>query len=197
MSDYRVEFGPAPNPVRPVSAAPKIKSLLVEVIETILLTAAIFVAVNYVTGRFRIEGDSMEPTMHEGQYVIISKLAYRFGQPQRGDIIVFISPRDAQRGSERDFIKRIVGLPGETVSIADGQVFINDQPLDEPYTAAPPQYAGVWTVGPDQYFVLGDNRNRSSDSHNWGALPAEEILGKAWLIYWPPKYWGAVPHSTY
>ncbi len=169
------------------------KSLLREIIETILLTLAIYWAVNAATGRFRIQGQSMEPTLHSGEFVITNKISYLLGPPQRGDIIVFIAPHGNVPTREDDYIKRIVGLPGETVTVSGGQVLIDGQPLDEPYILEPPSYMRSWTVGLDEYFVLGDNRNHSNDSHDWGMLKRDAILGKAWVIYWPPGSWGLVP----
>ena len=181
-----------------IAAAPETrrKSLLREILETILLTVAIYWAVNAATGRFRIQGSSMEPTLHSGQFVITNKISYLFSEPERGDIIVFIAPHSAVSAREDDYIKRIIGLPGETVSVNGGQVMVNGVLLHEPYIAEPPLYSRTWTIGPDEYFVLGDNRNRSNDSHDWGMLKREAILGKAWLIYWPPGSWGLVPNHT-
>jgi signal peptidase I len=174
---------------RPANYGPLVR----EIIETVLLTALIYAAVNFATGRFRVEGDSMQPTLHPDQYVLIDKVSYRLREPQRGDVVVFHYPLDPTR----DFIKRIIGLPGETVSIASGVVSVNGQPLEEPYIAAPPNYVNAWTLGPDQYFVLGDNRNSSSDSHSWGPLERRHLIGKAVFVYWPPTTWGLVPHYTY
>ena len=174
------------------------KSLLREVLETILLTLAIYLAVNAATGRFRIQGSSMEPTLHSGQFVITNKIAYMIGEPERGDIIVFIAPRSPTPAHEDDYIKRVIGLPGENVTVSGGQVMVNGVALDEPYIADAPHYTRSWTVGLDEYFVLGDNRNSSNDSHDWGMLKREAILGKAWLIYWPPGEWGLAPnHAEY
>lgn len=161
-----------------------------EIVETILLTLLIFWVVNTVTGRFRIEGSSMMPTMQEGEYVLINKLAYYLDQPQRGDIIVLHYPRDPSR----DFIKRVIGVPGDVVEVRDQQVMVNDTVLNEPYISADPTYSGRWTVPEDQYFVLGDNRNNSSDSHTWEFLPGELIVGKGWVIYWPFDHVERVPH---
>jgi signal peptidase I len=174
----------------------KHKSLLREIVETILLTLAIYWAVNAATGRFRIQGQSMEPTLHTGEFVITNKISYLLHEPQRGDIIVFIAPHSNVPAREDDYIKRVIGLPGETVTVSNGQVLIDGQPLDEPYIAEPPTYNRSWTVGPGEYFVLGDNRNHSNDSHDWGMLKREAILGKAWVIYWPPGSWGAVANHT-
>lgn len=172
----------------------RVRSMLREIIETVVLTALIFIALRFAFQNFRIEGQSMEPNFHEGQFLIINKLEYRFHPPERGDVIVFHSPDNPQK----DFIKRIIGLPGEQLQIQDGRVLINGQPLEEPYLANP--VSGNWgpaTVAPDQYFVLGDNRNNSSDSRNWGMLPMAKMIGKAWISYWPPPTWGLVPHHTY
>ncbi len=164
-----------------------------EIVETILLTLLIFWVVNTVTGRFRIEGSSMMPTMQEGEYVLINKLAYYLDQPERGDIIVLNYPRDPSR----DFIKRVIGLPGDVVEVRDQQVLINDTLLNEPYISAEPTYSGRWTVPDDQYFVLGDNRNNSSDSHTWEFLPEDLIVGKGWVIYWPFDKVERVPHYSH
>jgi signal peptidase I len=179
------------DPAAPRSAS--LKGLAREAVETVLLTLLVYLAVNFTTGRFRVEGNSMEPSMHSEEYVLVDKVAYRFGNPRRGDIVVFQYPR----ATERDFIKRIIGLPGEVVEINNGMVRVNGQPLGEPYIAAPPGYSGTWTLAPNEYFVLGDNRNSSSDSHSWGALQRQYLIGRAILIYWPPPLWGTVPHYTY
>jgi signal peptidase I len=164
-----------------------------ELIETALLTLFIFWLVNSATGRFRIEGFSMLPTLEEGEYIIINKLSYYLEEPERGDIIVLHFPNDRSR----DFIKRIIGLPGDHVEIANGVVKVNGLELNEPYINAQPSYTGSWTVPDEHYFVLGDNRNNSSDSHNWSYLPREDIVGKAWVIYWEPDKWGLVPHYSH
>ena len=176
-------------PVEPVPG----KSLLREIIETVLLTVIIYLAVNFATGRFRIEGSSMEPSMHPNQYVLVDKVSYKLGNPKRGDVVVFNYPL----ATDRDFIKRVIGLPGETVSVANGIVSIDGQALNEPYISAPPTYEKSWTLGPDQFFVLGDNRNSSSDSHSWGPLERHYLIGRAIFVYWPPSLWGSVPHYSY
>jgi signal peptidase I len=96
----------------------------------------------------------------------------------------------------QDLIKRVIGLPGETISVQDGKVMINSVPLEEPYIAAPPIYNGTWEVPDGQLFVLGDNRNESKDSHEWGLLPVENVVGRAILIYWPPTQWQVIDHAT-
>ena len=167
-------------------------NLLREIVETALLTAIIFLVVNAVIGRFRIESVSMQPNLYEGEYVIVDKVSYSLRGPQRGDIIVF------EKTGQPDLIKRVIGLPGDTVEVRNAQVFVNGTPLDEPYVANPPNYAfGPVQVEPGRYFVLGDNRSNSSDSHVWGTIPGDTIVGRAWIIYWPPPNWQIVPHYSY
>ncbi len=172
----------------------RFKSALREIVDTVLLMLLIFIVVRVAVHTFRIEGISMEPNLHDGQYLIVNKLVYYLHPPQRGDIVVFHYPRNPRR----DFIKRVIGLPGEKVEIRGEHIFINDKELEEPYAVHKGNYAwGPQVMGPDEYFVLGDNRNSSSDSHNWGPVPRGDIIGKAWISYWPPNYWGLVPHYSY
>ncbi len=192
-----MSFSTAPDSATQADAAPTTpapgKSLLREIIETILLTVIIYLSVNFATGRFRIEGSSMEPSLHPNQYVLVDKLSYRIGTPKRGDVVVFNYPL----ATERDFIKRVIGLPGETVAIKGGVVTINGEPLQEPYISQPPDYENTWHLGPNEYFVLGDNRNSSLDSHSWGPLDRHYLIGRAVFVYWPPSLWGMVPHYAY
>ncbi len=169
------------------------RSLLREALETILLTLIIFLVLNTATGRFQVRGSSMEPTLHDGQYLIIGKLTYWVHPPERGDVIVFHPPNNPAD----DYIKRVVGLPGEQIEIRDGAVWVDGVLLEESYVASPGFYSGAWSLGDGEYFVLGDNRNNSSDSHSWGVFPQENIVGKAWLCYWPPEEWGLVAHHTF
>jgi signal peptidase I len=174
----------------------KVWAVLREIIETILLAAIIWLAVNFATARYVVDGQSMDPNLHTGQFLIVSRLAYRFGDPQRGDIIVFDFPGNPSD----DYVKRIIGLPGEKVTIQDGHIFINGQRLEEPYlppddVTLPSQ--GQWTVPDGEFFVLGDNRAHSSDSRSWGMLQMDKIIGKAWISYWPPQTWGFLPHYDY
>ena len=162
-----------------------------EIVETLLLTLFIFWIVNTATGRYRVQGHSMLPTLHEGEYLIINKLSYFLDEPRRGDIIVLHFPRDRSR----EYIKRVIGLPGDEIEITESVVTVNGVPLDEPYTNGAAAYrSATWTVPQDQYFVMGDNRNNSSDSRSWSFLPRDDIVGKAWLIYWGIEDWGLVPH---
>ncbi len=165
--------------------------LLLDLLETLLLSAALFLVINALSARVRVDGYSMLPTLQDGEFVLVNRLAYRFEtSPQRGDIIVFHSPID----NTQDLIKRIIGLPGDTVTVQNGVVYINGNPLQEPYIAAAPLYSGSWNVPEGYLFVLGDNRNDSSDSHSWGLLAQENILGKAILIYFPFRNWQMIDH---
>lgn len=171
-----------------------VRAFIRETIETVVLTLIIFVLIRAAVQNFRIEGYSMEPNFHDGQYLLVSKFDYVLRQPQRGDVIVFNAPQSP----ERDFIKRVIGLPGETVEVRAGKVFINGQPLQENYRLNPGSYSfGPQKVGDEQLFVLGDNRNHSSDSHSWGMLPLKDIIGKAWITYWPPEQWGFVQTASF
>ena len=161
-----------------------------ELLQTLLIAGLLFLAVNLLTARIRVEGISMEPSLQEGQFVVVNRLAYRWQDPSRGDIVVFHFPLNPSRR----FIKRVIGLPGDQVSVQGGEVLVNGSPVDEPYIAAFPRYSGEWNLGMDEVFVLGDNRNNSSDSQNWGALPLESIIGKAVLVYWPINDAGLIPH---
>lgn len=169
------------------------RSLVREILETALLALVTFLVLNTLTGRFQVRGSSMEPTLHDGQYLVVSKLAYWLSTPKRGDVIVFHPPN----GLSDDYIKRIVGLPGEQVRIRQGSVSVDGVSLEEPYVVRGGAYSGTWTLGNDEFFVLGDNRGNSSDSHTWGTLPGQNIVGKAWLCYWPPEAWGLVDHHTF
>ena len=166
------------------------KRFLLDLFETVGLAVVLFLIINTISARVRVDGFSMLPTLHDGEFVLVNKLAYKWGTPTRGDIIVFRSTTTA----DLDLIKRIMGVPGDKISIRNGQVTINGMTLNEPYISAEPNYTGDWQV-PDGYlFVLGDNRNDSSDSHAWGFLPQKNVIGKAMLIYWPPPEWAMVDH---
>ena len=166
------------------------KDILLEILETVILAMFLFFAINAVSARVRVDGFSMQPTLQDGEYVLVNRLAYLKELPIRGDIIVFVSPQAPQL----DLIKRVIALPGDNVKIQDGNVWVNDQLLEEPYIAAQPAYNNEWLVPAGHIFVLGDNRNDSSDSHAWGYLPIDNVIGKAILIYWPLPEWGPIRH---
>ncbi|NEQ26893.1 MAG: signal peptidase I [Microcoleus sp. SIO2G3] len=149
-----------------------------------------------------IPSESMVPTLEVNDRLIVEKVSYHFHSPERGDIIVFWPTEELRRQnpSLRDaFIKRVIGLPGEKVEVRAGKVFINDQPLSENYTEAPPEYQwGPQTIPPDSYLVLGDNRNNSYDSHFWGFVPRQNIIGHAVFRFWPPDRVGDIgPEPPY
>jgi len=170
-------------------------SLVYEILETVVLAAIIWLAVNFATARFIVEGSSMEPNFHTGQMLIVSRLSYKLSTPQRGDVIVFQYPDNPVD----DYIKRVIGVPGDTVEVQDSRVYIDGQLISEPYLQpdTPEIQRGKWVVPADSYFVMGDNRAHSSDSRSWGMLSKEFIIGKAWISYWPPSDWGLVPHVSY
>jgi signal peptidase I len=165
---------------------------VLDILETLVLSVILFIGINAVSARIRVDGSSMEPTLRSGEFVIVNKLAYKFGDPTQGNIVVFHFPRDP----EQEYIKRVIGLPGDQVNINQGKVYVNDRLVDEPYIAAKPAYEGTWIVPEAHLFVLGDNRNNSSDSHNWGTVPQEYVVGKAVFIYWPPEQWGIIEHVS-
>lgn len=154
---------------------------IIDTAETILLALVLFLAINALTARVRVENVSMLPTLEPGEFLLVNRVAYKLGEPKIGDIIIFHAPGV----DDMDYIKRLVGRPGDVVQVEDGTVYVNEQPLYEPYIAQSPTYSGSWVVPEGQVFVLGDNRNNSSDSHLWGFIPQEDIVGKALLIYWP------------
>ena len=167
---------------------PNLLGVLIDILETLLLSVVLFFLINAVSARIRIDGSSMEPNLHHGEFVIVSKINYRFGGPERGDVVVFDFPRNITQ----EYIKRVIGLPGEHILVEDGNVYVNEIILSEPYLVMEPQYEGEWVVPEDTLFVLGDNRNNSSDSHTWGMVPLNNVIGEALVVYWPPSSWGLI-----
>jgi len=159
-----------------------------DIIETLLLAVLLFMGINAISARVRVDGSSMEPSFHHGEFVVVNRLSYKFGTYDMGDVVVFRYPRDP----DQEYIKRIIGVAGDNVHIDDGMVYLNGVVLDEPYIAAPPRYSGSWDIPEGYVFVLGDNRNNSSDSHNWGPLQMENVIGKAVFIYWPLDEFGGI-----
>jgi len=170
---------------------------ILDMIETLVMALAVFVIVYlFLFQPHQVRGSSMYPNFHDGEYILTDKISYRLGEPKRGDVVVFRAPRN----EEYDYIKRIVGLPGDTIRIDGGRIFLNNSLINEAYlpkdhitSAGGFIKAGqIATVPKEQYFVLGDNRNHSSDSREWGFVPKENIIGKAWLRYWPPERFGKI-----
>ena len=202
LSELIPETDTVPAPPEPAPSVSPWKHFFRDTLETVLLAIVLFLVINLISARVRVEGYSMLPTLDDGQFVLISRLTYKLGEPRRGDIIVFRPPMYPEESILRrllgipnigdnyeDYIKRVIGVPGDTVKVENGTVFINNIALLEPYIAAAPLYSGEWTVPEGSLFVLGDNRNNSSDSHAWGLLPQDNILGKALAIYWPFTDW--------
>ncbi|MBI5670806.1 MAG: signal peptidase I [Chloroflexi bacterium] len=190
--------------VTPVAAAlprPRLHSrgLLREILDTIILIGAIYALVNLASVRFIVEGPSMQPNFHTGQVLVVSRVNYLLGLQQRGDVAVFNPPN--QPPDEPPYIKRVIGVPGDKVEIRDTQVYVNDQLLNEPYINEPCRETRcpdeTWQLGPNQYFMMGDNRNHSSDSRAFGPVTLDRVIGEALIRYWPPQDWGLVMRIGY
>lgn len=194
MERFYTEIIPDPDQ-QPPEQRNSLRRFLLDVIETVLLSVVLFLAINAVSARIRVESISMQPTLYEGDFVIVNKLAYQLGKPGRGDVVIFKFPLDPER---EPYIKRVIGLPGEAVTVRNGKIYINnnDYPLNEPYIKAEPNYENTWVVPENSLFVLGDNRNNSSDSHSWGMVPLDNVIGKAEVVYWPPSEWRVLNHAT-
>lgn len=167
------------------------KGFIRQTLITILLAIIIFIGLQATFQSSVVVGSSMEPNFVPGQRLVVNKLTYQFHEPERGDVIIFHPPTNGQV----DYIKRIIALPGDTLEIKNGTVYVNGKPLDEKaYIVDPPDYTVRQREIPrDFYFVLGDSRNNSNDSHTGWLLPRQNIIGKAWLSIWPPENWGVIP----
>jgi signal peptidase I len=155
--------------------------VVLDVFETLVLALILYVVIDAVVARVRVVNISMLPTLVPGEFVMVNKLAYKFGDFKHGDIVVF------HHNESEDYVKRVIGLPGDEIEIKNGIVYISGRPFIEPYIKELPRYEGTWTVPEGTLFVLGDNRNESSDSHDWGFVPIPKVVGRAMLIYWPPQ----------
>jgi signal peptidase I len=181
-----------------------------EIIEAVVLAAVVFMLLQVTVRNFKVDGSSMDPTLEDGQYLLVNRLVYlrveldrlakivpfwKAGEgssrhaihaPKRGEVIVFEFPDSNPNNPRKDFVKRVVGLPGETMRMFDGKVFVNEEVLDEPYLSQKDHSnASEITLGEGEYYVLGDNRAHSNDSRSWGAVPEANIRGKVWMVYWP------------
>lgn len=215
------------EPNSDAEAAPKTKrSALREIIETALLALLIFVVVRTFVLNFKVDGRSMMPTFENGEMLLVNRNAYRsldawdfidwvpgmderntativdFGDPKRGDVVVLTPP---EPGEDKPYIKRVIGLPGDEVVVHEDGVFINDSQLIENYVDSKNRCDTGWqycdgvpvTVPEGNVFVMGDNRSNSEDSRYFGVVPQENIIGKAWVVYWPDDAWGVVDHKEY
>jgi signal peptidase I len=223
---YSAAAAPFPGSIPPADVVPATvlkarkprgRTVARELVETLLLALLVFLAVRASFQNFKVDGNSMYPTLENGEFLIVNKLVYSevdvdklskflpfldaggqprryvFHGPERGDIIVLQDPRDPSV----DLIKRVIGLPGETVEIVNGVVFVNGLMLEEPYITQPWHYTGPpVTLGPEEYFVMGDNRDNSKDSRSVGPIPKELIIGKAMLTYWPASHFGLAPNEA-
>ena len=179
-----------------------------EIMEAVLLALLALLVLQGTVRNFKVEGSSMSPTLEGGQYLVVDQVSYfqldvdrfsriipfwdasdaspkfAFGPPTKGEIIVFRYPQDPSK----DFVKRVVGLPGETIEVRSGTVYIDGEDLREPYLQRTDNSnARMLTLGDKEYYVIGDNRRNSNDSRAWGIVPEENIVGKVWLVYWPWK----------
>jgi signal peptidase I len=171
-----------------------VRAVIREILWVIFLVAIISGLFSITIQTRYIEQTCMLPTIKPGERLVIEKVSYHFHEPQRGDIIILKPP---QNPKSAPFIKRIIGLPNETIEIKEGAVYINGSRLEEPYIKEPIlQPFPPLTIAPHHYFVMGDNRNGSSDSRSWGTLPRQNIIGRAWIRYWPPNKWGVAPNYT-
>ncbi|MBI2830776.1 MAG: signal peptidase I [Chloroflexi bacterium] len=170
------------------------KSAVKQFIMMLALALGVFLLLQNTVHSSIVVGSSMEPSFHNEQRLLMNQIAYNFSEPQRGDVIIFRPPYNDKA---TPLIKRIIGLPGETVEIKSGRVYIQKNgksaQLDEPYIKDSPNYSYRVTVPQGEYFVLGDNRNSSNDSHTGWTVPRKNFIGKVWLSIWPPGKWGAVP----
>ena len=208
-------YNQQPLPSQP-DALNRRRSALWEIVQTLLLAVLIFIGVRSIVLNFRVDGQSMEPNLQNSEMLIVNRRAYihfnvnwlpwesksssdwyPFGRPSRGDIVVFNPPGP----HAEPYIKRIIGLPGEKISVHDGAVYINDKRLQESYLTSSTEWRGIATqdvtIQPGYIFVMGDNRNNSSDSRVFGPVPISSVIGKAWVSYWPPSQAGIISDPNF
>jgi signal peptidase I len=181
---------------------------LFEIVETLVLTLVIFLVIQtFIAQPYRVEQQSMERTLEPDQYVLVDKLTPRFDAYKRGDIVVFNPPPDWVQSAGTPFIKRVIGIGGDTVEVRDdGKVYVNGKALNEPYvfqadgeaqatvtSTDPPK----WQIAPGELFVMGDHRASSSDSRIFGPIETSDVIGRAWLRYWPFSSFGVLPTPTH
>lgn len=184
-----------------------IGSIMVDFTETAVIGLSLFLIVYlFLVQPHQVNGQSMVPNFQNGEYLLTDKVSYRFRDPERGEVIVFHAPASANcpEGTGCDFIKRVIGLPGDTIELRDNSIYLNGEQLPESYI--PSDFvteAGMFTrdrqvvLQSNEYFVVGDNRSHSSDSRAWGPVPLGNIVGKAFFVYWPPEVFGVIPKVSY
>jgi signal peptidase I len=182
-------------------------AFFLDIIETVVIALSIFLVIYlFIVSPHQVNGQSMVPNFQSGEYVLSDKVSYRLGNPKRGDVVVFHAPEAANcpKGTGCDFIKRVLGLPGETIAVHDNHIYVNNQPVDEPYLPqevqilpGPATRDKTITLGPEEYFVCGDNRPYSSDSRSWGPIQKSDIVGRAFLRYWPTNVMGMITRPSY
>ncbi len=208
-----------PAPAQPESMPPRRRSATRETVETLVIALLLFFGMRQIIPSVLVDGRSMVPSLEDRQHLLVNRILYwhlniggtqryLFHPPQRGDVVVIDPPVQ----TSEPYIKRLIGLPGDTIRIGECatvqgslpacKVFVNGIALNEDYIAQPPAYTfppdgRPLQLGPDQYFVLGDNRNASSDGHIFGPITSDRIIGKAWLSFWPLRDLGFLPHRTY
>lgn len=218
------------EPIEDEEPTPSVGTTARELIETVLFILLIFFIFRGIVQNYRVDGASMEPNFHTDQYILVNKIVffhfdanaplrlmpgrhdlpprvvYPFRMPQRGDVVVLEAPTTDVSGNSLDYIKRVIGLPGEVVQIKEGKVFINGQPLEEQAylldstDCLSGPLCDPYVVPPGTVVVMGDHRSNSQDSRSWGAepgLPLNRIVGKAWFSYWPYRQIGTIPTPTY
>lgn len=181
--------------------------IFLDVVETVVIALSIFLVVYlFFMQPHQVNGLSMVPNFQNGEYVLTDKVTYKLREPERGEVVVFHAPEAAQcpEGTGCDFIKRVLGIPGDTIRVTNNSIYINGTPLEEPYI--PDDFRtdpGAFTrdreitLTGDEYFVVGDNRPYSSDSRAWGPIRKGDIVGRAFFRYWPLPSAGLLPHASY
>jgi signal peptidase I len=190
-----------------VSQRPALGCLL-EIVETLVLTLIIFLVIQgFVAQPYKVEQQSMEQSLEPGQYVLVDKLTPRFDTYKRGDVVVFTPPEEWGGANSTPFIKRVIGVPGDEIEIKDGRVLVNDQQIDEAYVFTeedgnpqetnPSFSTNQWVIPEEQLFVMGDHRSASQDSRHFGPIRTGNVIGRAWLRYWPFDAFTILPTPSY